>query len=212
MRVSPAVVLASLLFAATGWSDDGPGRPGLRLVWVDPGSAAIGLRAGVEKEATSVLKDLGVNVTWEEEEPALAVEPGRIRVIFLEGKEGSPGMPPDVMGSTRKDVATAAWVHVGAVARALELGPPATWADRRLQMMRALGRVVAHELVHVIAPEVPHGRDGLLRPILRADDLTGPRPRLDPDSARGFLRGWARRTGSAVLALQQPEPTLARRR
>ena len=205
MRVSPAVVLASLLFAATGWSDQDPSRPGLRLVWVDPTSAATGLRAGVEEEVTSILKDLGVNATGEEESDLAAEDSGRIRVILLDGQEGRPGMPRHVMGCARKDVATAAWVYVGAVARALGFGgPPYRWAPWRQMMTTALGRVVAHEVVHVIAPEVPHAQHGLLRPHLRPADLTGPRPRLDPDSARGFLRGWARRTHSAALALQRP--------
>jgi hypothetical protein len=196
MRVSPAVVLASLLFAATGWSDQDPVRPELRLIWADPTSAAIGLRAGVEAEATSILEELGVNVTWEEES-SLPTEPGPIRIILLDGKEGRPGVAPHVMGCALKGVSSAAWVYVGAVARALNFdGPPFRWSgSRRLQMMTALGRVVAHELVHVVAPELPHAPHGLLSTRLRSWDLTGHhRPRLDPRSARGFLRGCARRT------------------
>jgi hypothetical protein len=52
----------------------------------------------------------------------------------------------------------------------------------------SLGRVVAHEVVHAIAPTLPHARQGLPKTELTRANLVASRLDLDPDSAAGFLR------------------------
>jgi hypothetical protein len=49
--------------------------------------------------------------------------------------------------------------------------------------------VVAHEIVHVVAPELPHATQGLLSATLDRYQLVYQRLRLDGDSTDGFLRG-----------------------
>lgn len=50
--------------------------------------------------------------------------------------------------------------------------------DPRLE--RALGRVIAHEIVHVVAPDHRHGDDGIMQEIQSRNSLLGPEPRVDP--------------------------------
>jgi hypothetical protein len=51
----------------------------------------------------------------------------------------------------------------------------------------ALARVVAHEVVHAIAPDEPHSQGGLLNHSLNRAFLLGPRSRLTGPCARAFL-------------------------
>ena len=64
------------------------------------------------------------------------------------------------------------------------------WSGReRQQIATALGRVVAHEVVHALAPLQPHATQGLLSATLNRSHLVHHRLLLDGDSADGFLRG-----------------------
>ncbi|HEX3992985.1 MAG TPA: hypothetical protein VHX39_17575, partial [Acetobacteraceae bacterium] len=55
---------------------------------------------------------------------------------------------------------------VNSVRDAMSGGDLPNWADQLLG--RALGRVVAHELVHMLTRSVRHGRDGVTRHRCRA--------------------------------------------
>ena len=64
--------------------------------------------------------------------------------------------------------------------------PPASRA-----LAIALGRVVAHELVHALAPSVPHGT-GLMSAALTTRQLTAPSIPFDPEvglAVQAALRG-----------------------
>jgi len=64
---------------------------------------------------------------------------------------------------------------------------------------RAVGRVVAHELFHALAPWEPHATDGLMKASLARDALVGPAPEVDATHGRA-LRG--------VLAPRGARPAL----
>jgi hypothetical protein len=51
----------------------------------------------------------------------------------------------------------------------------------------ALARVVAHEVVHAIAPDAPHSHGGLMNHSLNRAFLLGPRSPLTGPCARAFL-------------------------
>ncbi|HBY64151.1 MAG TPA: hypothetical protein DEH78_30385 [Solibacterales bacterium] len=50
-------------------------------------------------------------------------------------------------------------------------------------MGRALARVVAHEIYHVIAETLEHGRDGLAKAALSGKELTTPSAQFEPEDA-----------------------------
>jgi hypothetical protein len=56
-------------------------------------------------------------------------------------------------------------------------------------MGRALGRVVAHELVHILARTGSHGREGVAQPAFSGKDLIGPPLRLSRDDVDRLRRG-----------------------
>lgn len=59
--------------------------------------------------------------------------------------------------------------------------------DSRLQ--RALGRVIAHEIVHVVAPDHRHGDEGIMQESQSQTSLLGPDPRVDPACTVAFQTG-----------------------
>jgi len=84
--------------------------------------------------------------------------------------------------------------------------PSGPGADEALGV--ALGRVVAHEIVHAIAPEEPHAKNGLMNHTLNRTFLLGRQVRLDGRCSKAFLARLAAR--HAELARQSaPEPTAA---
>jgi hypothetical protein len=55
----------------------------------------------------------------------------------------------------------------------------------------ALGRVVAHEVIHSLAPLHPHSAAGLMAPTLSRAGLIGPRQPLEASCVSSVLRGLA---------------------
>lgn len=64
---------------------------------------------------------------------------------------------------------------------------------RRTEMTRALSRLIAHELVHAVAPDHPHATVGLMRARQPRSFLLKQRMRLDPGCVAAFERGLANR-------------------
>jgi hypothetical protein len=147
----------------------------LHLVWVDPAGIGVGVEAGALHEARSLLQKMGTTVSWRHGDPGEDARVGEVRVILLDRATGSSGKA--VLGATPPhfEVAPFVWVHVPSVRSVIGLDPRgpaftlAPPASRALSI--ALGRVVAHELVHALAPSVPHGT-GLMSAALTYRQLT----------------------------------------
>jgi hypothetical protein len=167
----------------------------LRLVWLDPTGVGVGAEAVARDEARSLLRKMGATVSWRRGDTRELAVPGEVRVILLDRTADNSGMP--VLGATppRFDVAPFVWVHVPNVRAVIGLDPrgsPVTMpppASRALAI--ALGRVVAHELVHALAPSVPHGR-GLMSASLTYRQLTAPSISVETEvglAVQAALRG-----------------------
>jgi hypothetical protein len=176
--------------------------PALRLVWTDPAGIAVGVDALARDEARSVLRRMGVAVSWRRSPAGEATRPGEVRVILLD-RGALRGPLTHVLGATPSRFAAApfVWVHVPSVRAvmglspqglAVALGPPAA---RGLAI--ALGRVVAHEVVHALAASVPHGT-GLMSATLSRRQLVAANLPVDPE------------VGLAVRAALRGEPSLPR--
>jgi hypothetical protein len=158
---------------------------------------------------------MGATVSWRRGEAGELARPGEVRVILLDRTAAKSGKP--VLGATppRFDVDPFVWVHVPSVRAAIGLDPRgsaftmAPPASRALAI--ALGRVVAHELVHVLAPSVPHGT-GLMSALLTYRQLTAWSIPFDAEvglavqaALRGDPLGPPPDTG-VVAAATAPEP------
>jgi hypothetical protein len=183
--------------------------PVLRLAWTDPGGAAGGLEPFVREEASSLLEAMGVRARWRRAASDELARAGEVRVIFLDRPATRDGGLL-VLGATPPSFAVAphVWIHVASVRATLGVPPGrslrAMGVLERRVLGVALGRVVAHELVHAIAPDVPHGR-GLMAASLGSRALAAPSIPVDPEvggAVRAALRGESRRVpvDAAVLA------------
>lgn len=188
----------------------------VRLVWTDPSGAAAGLEPLARAEAEGLLRAMGVPVAWRRGDARELSRKGEVRVILLDRPATREhGVP--VLGATPPAFAVApyVWVHLPGLRSSLGLVPGQVvrrdpWAARSLGV--AVGRVIAHELVHALAPSVPHGT-GLMSSGLTRRQLTAPRIPIDPEVAlalqaavRGDVAPARPETGVFAAATAGEEP------
>jgi hypothetical protein len=200
--VTRRLAVAALALASIAGSAAAESPEPLRLVWTDPARAALGVDALARDEAGALLRRMGLSASWRRGDANEIARPGEVRVILLDrGTDQAPGIP--VLGATpsRFEGAPFVWVHVPNVRAAAGLRPGGTVAAVDPASARALGialgRVVAHELVHALAPSVPHGT-GLMSAKLTRRQLTAATLPVDPE------------VGLAVQAAMRGEPSLPR--
>lgn len=175
-----------------------------RLAWLDVSDTTRGVDDIARSEVRSILKKTGLDVVWRRGEANELARPGEIRVILLQRSLLDGRSTHPVLGSTPPGVRQHphVWIHVGSVRAALGLrsGPPANELRPRARrdLGVALGRVVAHEIVHAVAPSVEHEGE-LMSATLTRRDLTGPRLSLAPGTALAVR--------AAVLGVSPPRPT-----
>jgi hypothetical protein len=185
-----------------------PTASDITLVWYDPERA---LPAGLDvmtREVQAIFRDLGVRVSWrdggggtfgEGPTPELAVillaedpvrERARARVLGLILKKQGPNR------SIWLFLSNVRWT-LGLDPRPRVAAPDGEWRDVGL----ALGRVLAHELVHSIVPDEPHAEGGLMRHSLDRGYLLGKRVSVHRRCARALLA----RLGIAESAAERRE-------
>jgi hypothetical protein len=184
--------------------------PAARLVWLDPASAVTGAEALVRPEVGRLLRSMGVTTTWRRGEPHELARPGELRVIFLD--RGAERAHHPVLGATPSSFQGErfVWVHVPSVRAATGLSTRGSGLNLEFHSARRLGialaRVIAHEVVHALAPELPHG-SGLMSARLDHGMLTAATIAIDPQvglAVRTALGGGlsAPRPAQAILAVE----------
>jgi hypothetical protein len=185
-----------------------PSPPVLRLAWSDPSGAAAGLEVFVRGEAASLIEAMGVRVRWRRAASNELARADEVRVILLD-RPATHDSGLLVLGATPPRFAGAphVWIHVPSVRATLGIpagrAPSAMGALERRVLGIALGRVVAHELVHAVAPGVAHGR-GLMSASFVGRALIAPSIGVDPEvggAVHAALRGEALRVSSDATAL-----------
>ena len=196
--MSPRVALAILCLAAVPAAAE-VGSPAslpiLRLVWVDPADAAVGSELAARAEADALLSRMGVTVSWRRGTAGEQMQRGEIWVILV-GESADSRSDSIVLGATKRGaVCPTIWVRVPNVRRALGVPRgPALFGlagfERHLVSV-AIGRVIAHEVVHAVAPSVPHGT-GLTAANLTRNQLRAPTLGIEAEVAlavQASLRG-----------------------
>lgn len=198
--VVAVLAVLPLLLGAEAWGEVGPSRPsrragelgaaptGLRLAWLDVAGCAIGVSGIARDEAASVFARVGLDVRWRRASPSEVGRSDEVRVIVLDRLVVNPATRRPVLGSSpeRKRESPFVWIHVKSIRAALGLQPGRPIYNLRLEHRRALGlalgRVAAHEVVHALAGDVPHGR-GIMSNALDRRALAAPQLSFDPGVA-----------------------------
>ncbi len=194
------VVLASAVAAAGAPDSTAAEPPVLRLAWTDPADAAGVCGPAAREEVVRMFKAVDVAAQWRRAEPEELNREDEVRIVLLDRVSTDPlGRPILGVTAVHDGKGRCVWVQVPAVRMSLGSSPchptlPLT-DQRRLGV--ALGRVIAHEVVHALAPDVPH-LQGLMASRFTRRDLTGPTPAFPAEATlalRAALAGGAR--GSA---------------
>jgi hypothetical protein len=165
-------------------------------VWFDPSDIATGSEVAARAEASALLTRMGASVSWRRSSTAEVIRDGEIWVTLV-GEGPRSGSGPLVMGATSRSrgVSSVVWVRVPNDRAALGISrsrsvmtlPPI----ERCMLAVALGRVIAHEVVHARVPSVPHGT-GLMSRSLSRRQLTAGSIAFEPEVAfalQAALRG-----------------------
>jgi hypothetical protein len=197
----PWLFLAALSAVAGTLEGAEPRGAELRAVGIDLARLAPLTLAAMRQEVGVVLAPARLTCAWRSAEPGAETSLGELRVIFLRSTGLGADQGGTALGRTALGIPVpATWIYVPNVALALGLEPDAVQgsfeAQRRVGI--ALGRVVAHELVHVLAPEREHAQAGVMRRTLGAFHLASGRPALEKGDAEALAEGaraWEARRG-----------------
>jgi hypothetical protein len=182
--------------------------PLLRLVWIDVLGSAPYAFPGAARETAAILAEAGVNAAWTLGDTSTVTTGDELKVVLMAGAANGARLPEHVMGGTRSGGPShTTWVYLSNVLWALGLQDKTA---RRLslreeeEVARALGRVVAHELVHAVAPDVAHTPAGLMAERLGRGFLVQARACLGPAEQKAFRAGVAGFAAAAEPALSPP--------
>jgi hypothetical protein len=139
------------------------------------------------REAAHILKKSGISLSWQLGKPAREVN-GLLVVVELVGHCDMDGPPaflmPGALGWTHEANGTVLPFSNLACENIRGAVQSARLAGYQLRgnvlLGRAMGRVLAHELYHVIANTTEHGGQGIAQPALSAQELTSGQLELRP--------------------------------
>ena len=119
-------------------------------------------RPTLERAVAAALADSDLDLSWDAAPPRAGrpSSDGEVRVILLDAhpqRVRELVLGAVLRGRTNTD---ALWVYVGSIRRVLEGTEPG--ASNELQLSIAVGRVIAHEIAHLVAPRRPHAGEGLM--------------------------------------------------
>jgi hypothetical protein len=159
---------------------------------------------------------MGVRAAWRRGVAGELLRKDEVAVILV--GDHAPSGSDNVLGATmRTQTCPAVWIRLPNIRRALGVrseGPVrALSASEQRLVSIAVGRVIAHEVVHAVAPWIPHG-SGLTSATLTAQQLRAPRIAVEPEAAmavQAAARGNPVRlpAASEVLAAQSAVPDAA---
>lgn len=170
-----AALTFSMLFVQADFgltqTDTPAEKPGLELFWSDykllSNKLSAGARKAIEKEARSIFAEVGIEPSFHigspEEHGKSDANP--IRIVLMPRSAEGWTLPGEAMGAIleKNALARTVYIFVPVVERTIghAVGGKMLHDGRKAHALaRALARVVAHETVHAIDPDIPHGPEG----------------------------------------------------
>jgi hypothetical protein len=185
MSPRAAFAIVGLLAAPAAAADATLAAPSIRLTWIDPIGAGAGSETLARAEVETLLARMGVRASWRRGVPGELMRKDEVAVILV--GDQPPSGSEFVLGATKRtQTCPAVWIRVPNIRRALGVrseGPVGglSTSEQRLVSI-AVGRVIAHEVVHAVAPGVPHG-SGLTSATLTGQQLRAPSIAVEPEAA-----------------------------
>jgi hypothetical protein len=159
------------------------------VVWMDLARLPALAREAARREALAVLADAGLNPRWRVGRAQDLIRPHELTVTLLPHDRAAREGGARVMGACHARAGGArVWIYLDAVSWTLGLPAddrPQT-PEQAFRLGRALGRIVAHEFIHAVAPAVGHARSGVMAARLGRGELTAGRLRVDAQTRRAM--------------------------
>jgi hypothetical protein len=167
--------------------------PAILASWSD-GHRLVRYPEEVRAEVRAILEGAGIRVRWSDELGESGSDrflPVSVVVIPSEPSGAGWHISPSAMGVyLAEEEASAVFIFYHRVARVVGVSSGRNGmmdpSDAK-RLARALGRVAVHELVHRVAPELPHADSGLMRDDLGRSLLTRRKLELDDRSRSAVL-------------------------
>jgi hypothetical protein len=188
---SAAVFIAAAIFAAP--SIQAAGSEKLTIVFDFQGPHSSRSFVEMQQEVAGILKDSGLTLEWraleQTDRPSETVDSENLVVVRFNGRcilepvpilydERGPLAFTHTSDGTVLPFSEVACGQVTASVRSAMFGGDYAQGDQLLG--RALGRVVAHELMHILTQSHDHGREGVAKAALSGTQLITPRLSLSP--------------------------------
>ena len=167
----------------------------LVLQWFNVPGLSDAAFASLAQELDGIFRLIDVEVSWQKSATVpIAVGGGdpHVNVLLLASDPSAWGLRSNVLGLVFRGEAPSEQVFIffPAVVRALGKDSRGGWLERAredVELGRALGRVIAHELVHAIAPDHPHTLFGLMGFHQNREALLRTPTHWHPSCERAFL-------------------------
>jgi hypothetical protein len=121
------------------------------------------------------LRAAGIDVTLARTTGQQLSELADVRVFFLDAPPARSSIQSRTLGAAPRAATShsAVWVYWGSIRDEIGIHHDNGWLTvaECFDLAHALGHVAAHEIVHVLAPEVPHAKDGLMAETLARAEL-----------------------------------------
>jgi hypothetical protein len=175
----------------------------VQLLWFDPLDALpAGAEEALAEEVRSIFRGLGVEVAFRTAGPETTYGDGpvpEVPVILLRDDPVHDRRSRRVLGLVVRDHEPnrAVWTFLENVTWTLGQEQGRLTPSGEIALGVALGRVVAHEVIHAIAPDEPHTKKGLMGHTMSRAFLLSERAPLEDRCGRAFLSGLAARTAGA---------------
>lgn len=200
-----AVTMGLVLPAALATAGDKPLTAlKLRLAWFDVSGAAAQIESAAARELSDLFTPVAIDVDWTRAFTGVQAPDSDVQVIVL---DNAPGLAKGVMGAAHHSDTRphSVWVYLRHVRGTLGLGRGTEGAlapAEQALLGRAVGRVIAHEIIHAYAPDRDHEATGLMRARLDARFLKQKHVELEKAQADVDVGG-LRNAGSILAAPQE---------
>jgi hypothetical protein len=163
-------------------------RATLLLIWHDPFGLLSGSLAPAFQEVHSIFEGAGIDARIVQ--GMHGIECGDIQtkglvanVLLHKTQPSTWGLDEWALGVAVEDYV---YIFFHNIVRTLGLNLEGRYRrepETMRQLARAVGRVAAHKIIHIVAPSQTHANEGLMTARLTKRSLTRKHLRLDPDTA-----------------------------
>jgi hypothetical protein len=181
--------ILNVTFAASEVSPQKNDDPHLSLVWHDGYNLAPKVYGIMKREVESIFSEIGIDATVRRGEVGRyfrrETSYPEVNVVLHPNESVEFGFDEDAMGAAFGNYA---YIFLSKIKEALaqDKGESSDKLRALNQLGQALGRVVAHEVVHLIAPGRPHAAEGLMCGSLTRLDLTRRHIQMDSESVEAI--------------------------